>query len=297
MNTSQTPLVSVPIITYNSAKTIVETLDSVYNQTYKNLELIISDDCSTDNTVDICIRWLSEHENRFVRTKLITTKHNSGLSANQNNALTECRGEWIKDFDGDDIMLPHCISTYIAYVLDHPEVEYVFSKIKCFDGTPDRRAKMEEFFIYDFFSWSPKEQYDFFTTQRNCIPSLGSFYNKDAIVRKHGITYDERIPLIDDWPRWINLLTHGVKLHFIDEVLTLYRMSENALSSQTTQTTAYDKSYALVYQYYGFKNDCKKNGKRYAINRYLRNEKLLHDNNIFWSLVCKLYKILVLHRL
>ena len=291
------PLVSIPIITYNSAKTIVDTLDSIYNQTYKNIELIISDDCSLDDTIKVCEEWIDSHKDRFVRTKIITTGYNTGLSANQNRALKECHGEWIKDFDGDDVLLPHCISTYVSYIIEHPEVEYVFSKIKCFGGSEERRNKMEAFFNYDFFAWTPEQQYEFLTLERNCIPSLGSFYNREAIINKHGIIYDERIPLIDDWPRWINLLEHGIHMYFIDEVLSLYRMSDNALSSQTTQTTTYNKSYALVYKYYGFKNDFKKRSKKAAIYKYLRNEKLLHDDGLFWAIVCKLYKIIILHRL
>ena len=73
------PLVSVPVITYNSSKTVLETLDSIYNQTYQNLELIVSDDCSTDNTVGICREWIEAHKKRFVRTELLTVEKNTGV--------------------------------------------------------------------------------------------------------------------------------------------------------------------------------------------------------------------------
>ena len=58
-------LVSVCVITYNSEITVLETLDSIYAQTYPRLELIISDDCSSDQTVDICQKWLSKYKNSF----------------------------------------------------------------------------------------------------------------------------------------------------------------------------------------------------------------------------------------
>lgn len=71
---STTPLVSVAVVTYNSSKTVLETLDSIYNQTYPNLELIVSDDCSPDNTVEICREWIAGHSRRFIRTELLTVE-------------------------------------------------------------------------------------------------------------------------------------------------------------------------------------------------------------------------------
>ncbi len=68
----KTPLVSVCIITYNSAKFVVEALESIKSQTYKNIELIISDDCSTDNTIELCKQWISDNGKCFVNCELLT---------------------------------------------------------------------------------------------------------------------------------------------------------------------------------------------------------------------------------
>lgn len=61
MMINSTPLVTIAVVTYNSSQTILETLESVKEQTYKNIELIISDDCSSDNTTDICQKWLQKN--------------------------------------------------------------------------------------------------------------------------------------------------------------------------------------------------------------------------------------------
>ena len=78
-NTAKNPLVSVVVMTYNSSKYVLETLDSIYNQTYLNIELIITDDCSTDKTFELCNKWLLQHQNRFIRIEFITNDINTGI--------------------------------------------------------------------------------------------------------------------------------------------------------------------------------------------------------------------------
>ena len=68
------PLVSVSVITYNSSKTVLETLESVKTQTYPNIELIISDDCSPDNTVEVCREWIEQNKERFVRIEILAAE-------------------------------------------------------------------------------------------------------------------------------------------------------------------------------------------------------------------------------
>ena len=66
-------LVSVNVVTYNSSKTVLETLESIKSQTYERLELIVTDDHSKDDTVQVCQKWIAENQNRFVRAKLVTS--------------------------------------------------------------------------------------------------------------------------------------------------------------------------------------------------------------------------------
>lgn len=110
------PLVSITVITYNSASTVVETLNSVYCQTYRNLELIVSDDSSSDDTVNVCKKWIKKHENRFERVCIIESKMNTGISANINRADAACTGECVKGIAGDDKLVPGCVETFVDLV-------------------------------------------------------------------------------------------------------------------------------------------------------------------------------------
>ena len=96
MTENQCPLVSVVVITYNSAQYVLETLNSIKEQSYSNIELIISDDCSKDKTVEICRDWLAKNKEKFVRTELITVEKNTGTSANINRGIKASKGKWIK---------------------------------------------------------------------------------------------------------------------------------------------------------------------------------------------------------
>ncbi len=78
----ESPLVTIVVLCYNSSNTIIETLESIYNQTYQNIELIISDDFSLDESVLIAQNWLSEKNSRFVDSHTLTSHKNEGISAN-----------------------------------------------------------------------------------------------------------------------------------------------------------------------------------------------------------------------
>ena len=121
-------LVSVVVITYNSEKYVIETLESIYAQTHKDLELIISDDHSTDNTVGICRQWCNLHKERFSDVEIIESAVNTGIAPNANRGYSLARGEWIKGIAGDDLLMPDCIEQYLAFCNRHPEYPIVFSR-------------------------------------------------------------------------------------------------------------------------------------------------------------------------
>ena len=285
------PLVSVAVVTYNSSKTVVETLDSISNQTYQNLELIVTDDCSNDNTVEICSEWIEAHKERFVRTVLLTSEKNTGVSANMNRGADACKGEWVKDIAGDDILLPDCIGTYVNYVREHADAVYVFAKMEFFGGDEDLRKYNEEKYLKgeEIFSWSIEAQYDYITLKKNWIPAPTAFYNKSKVVTL-GIRNDERIPFYEDVPKWINYLKKGVHFDYINKATVRYRISDSSLCMHTPEK--FKKSYDKCYIYYRFPNDLKKGNKKIAILRWIRAQKTIHDNSIVWRIVCRLYKII-----
>lgn len=109
-------MVSVIVITYNSSKWVINTLDSIYRQTFPDIELIISDDCSTDNTYNLCKKWMQSHRSRFRNAICTQTPHNGGICWNYNHALKYVKGDWIKYIAGDDILMDDCIEQYLRQI-------------------------------------------------------------------------------------------------------------------------------------------------------------------------------------
>ena len=239
------PLVSISVITYNSSKYVLDTLESVKMQTYSPLELVVSDDSSTDDTVAICRDWIEKNKERFVSAKVVVAPKNQGISANYNLGMDNCSGDYIKEIAWDDMLLPNCVADYVNFVTEHPKAYFCFGKAQVFDGDEERRRQAREiWFNYDFFTLSNKEQLKWLFESSNPICSATYFYNRRKAI-EYGIRNDEEVPFVEDWPKWILILRKGQKMYFIDKEVAAYRLSATSLSSQHKSTAFWNKQKAV----------------------------------------------------
>ena len=104
-------LVSIIMPSYNTASYIGETIQSVLNQTYQSWELIIVDDCSTDNTNEVVLSIKDD------RIKYFRNKNKSGAAVSRNKALREAKGKWIAFLDSDDLWLPEKLEKQISFMV------------------------------------------------------------------------------------------------------------------------------------------------------------------------------------
>lgn len=265
-------VVTVGVITYNSSKYVLETLDSIKAQSWQNLILLISDDCSTDNTIDLCTKWIENNGGRFVDTRILTTKYNTGTSANENRAWNACTTEYYKSIAGDDLLLPNCIEDNMVYVNENPQTIVLFSRVRPFKVRYGKKIwSRESWHDYDFFSLSPNEQYHYLFYKGNNLPAAPCFYNINKL-RELKIHHDERIPLLEDYPKWIMLARKGVKFHFLDKHTVGYRLNDNSLSIGLFSPAFY-KSNLLLYLYY-YIDEIKKESDRDAIYNLMCDEAL-----------------------
>ncbi|WP_033151957.1 glycosyltransferase family 2 protein [Pseudobutyrivibrio ruminis] len=111
-------LVSVIMPSWNTAGYIMESVESVLNQTYQNWELIIVDDASTDGTVDL-LKQVNDP-----RVKVFVNEQNSGAAVTRNRAMREAKGDWVAFLDSDDLWSPTKLEKQLEFMVEH---DYVFS--------------------------------------------------------------------------------------------------------------------------------------------------------------------------
>lgn len=271
------PLVSIIVVTYNSSKYVLETLESAKAQIYKNIELIISDDCSTDNTVAICKKWLKENKSSFVRIELISSKKNRGIAPNCNQGLYKSRGKWIKFIAGDDLLLSNCIQTNIQFAINSKS-SFFFSQMKFTKSSEN----LENIFDKGFELLNNNKNQLKILLKGNCLPAPTAFIRRTTIIKLKG--FDERFPMVEDFPCWINALKNNFKIETISEPTVIYRINEDGVSQNKNKVD--DQKF---YNGFKFEKSCFSFTQKVIIVEQLKNLMFLRSLN---SLIAVLqYKV------
>lgn len=229
----QMPLVSVIVITYNSSKYVKETLDSIARQTYTELQLIVSDDCSTDDTLNICKDWINLHQNLFKGgCKIAKTYENKGICGNYNWALEFADGEWIKYIAGDDLLKKDCIETFVNFCKNHSE-KFLICKECHFSSLNNNTSVAPNDitpWIKPFKSVKKRVKYQILYLLRHgtVIPGPTIFLHRLTLINLGG--FDEKYPFIEDFPLAMKYLDNGFPIGCVDKVLIDYRVYPESVS-------------------------------------------------------------------
>lgn len=228
-------VISICVITYNSSSTIIETLDSILNQTYGAplIELIISDDASKDDTIHIISDWLNHNSVHFYSTTLNEQSINSGITKNCNAAWKLSTGEWIKTIAGDDILECDCILDNVNFIHEKTIKSVVFSKMQSFkvdhDGCHKKINILPSNFQQKMLKSDQKTQYKYLLKAEGFSVAPSSFINRGLLAKLNFA--DERFTMIEDYPLWIKVLEKGEQFFFLDKVTVKYRIGESVSHS------------------------------------------------------------------
>lgn len=226
------PLVSVCVITYNSSKYVLETLESVKNQIYRNIELIVSDDCSTDNTVEICRDWLVRNEKCFVQAKLITSTINTGVPANCNRGFKAARGKWIKAIAGDDVLVTDGIENFIR---QYDGEDYIIAgNYQNFQtSSKGERLLYKEIGpsarVIKIYNFPVRKQYE--KMLRECFVTAPSVIFRRDLFDLIGY-FDESFRMMEDRPFWLKSLSNGYRISYVPILMSYYRKEHSSITSR-----------------------------------------------------------------
>ena len=204
-------LVSVIMPVYNAEKYLEETLDSVLNQTYEDIEIIWVDDTSSDGSRDI----LGKYKEKSKKIKTIYLTENAGVANARNVAIQNAEGRFIAFLDSDDVWLPEKISRQINFMLDN-QYEFTFTSYRFIDADSNLmntivKAKRE--LTYNKL------------LKHNAIACL-------TVVIDRNYVNDIYMPKTrhEDYAAWLRILKKGYKAYGLNELLALYRTRQNSLS-------------------------------------------------------------------
>lgn len=231
MSPNNEPLVSVIIITYNSSKYILETLESIRNQTYSTIELVITDDHSSDGTVELCRQWLQEHGDTFQSTQLLTSPINTGVAPNCQRGFKACTGTWIKPIAGDDALKSHAISTFVRFV-EQSTCLVCLSDVETIDeeSTPFDAKLGDVYDCYLDLLEMPLQAQMKQIARALFTPAPPLFVAKSVLDETGG--WDVAFPFADEWPLFFKIIQHGYRIHPLRQKLVLYRVHDSLCRGQ-----------------------------------------------------------------
>jgi len=225
-------LVSIIVLTYNSENYILDVLESVYNQDYYKIELIISDDASSDNTIKICDNWIKEYKARFENTKLVISNCNTGIAKNCQRGLLNAKGEWIKFIAGDDALEKNCISINMEYIKKHKNIKVIQSNSTYYR---DYFAKSSIIYKRKISNEALMKNTNSIKYQRKILifsPSVNAptiFINRQFLDKIGG--FNEEIIYMEDWPLWIKINDYGEIIYGVDRCTVKYRVHNKSISN------------------------------------------------------------------
>lgn len=189
-------LISIIIPVYNGEKTLNKTLESIAAQTYKNIEVIIINDGSTDNTEKVFERFVTK--NNLNNTYLFVNQENQGAPSARNHGARKARGDFLFFCDADAILKKDALEKMLQALSENTQASYVYSS----------------------FYWGKKifKLWPFDAERLKKMPYIHTM----ALIRREKFPengWDESIKKLQDWDLWLTMLEQGNVGYFVDEVL------------------------------------------------------------------------------
>lgn len=207
------PIVSIITPLYNSKSYIERTIESVLNQSYNNWELIIVDDCSTDNGLSIVGNYV-KIDNRI---KVLKNEQNSGAAISRNKAIELAQGKYIAFLDSDDQWDKYKLEKQVAF-MEKKKIDFSFTYYNHIDEEGNEISKTVNL----------PSKVDYVSTMKsNKIGCLTAMYNQESL----GKFFMKNIRKRQDYTLWLQLLKKTKYAYCLPEILATYTVRKGSISS------------------------------------------------------------------
>lgn len=230
-----TPIVSVLIPTYNRVAFLKEAIDSVCAQTFEDVEILILDNCSTDNTAELVTKYGDP------RIRYIRNDSNLGMVGNHNKALEVARGKYIYVFSDDDVMSDIDNLLLKVHVMEeYPNVGLVHGGILMINGAGE---KIGDNWAINHTDWPliTKSPLMIGNVAFNILYNRMNFINmptvllRRSLLEKHRIEFNNQIRFLLDWGMWLQMAL-VCDLYYIDKPQVAYRVHDKNITKSMLQS-------------------------------------------------------------
>lgn len=212
--------VSVLIPVYNASAFLKNSVNSILNQTFTDFELLLLDDCSSDNSVEI-IKGFKDS-----RVKYYQNEHNLGISGSRNRLMDLAQGEYLAIMDNDDLSLPERFAKQVAFLDAHPDVTIVGSWGELFNDMPayGLYAQIKKLITNMGWVWRQPAEVTLKETLRACTSMHSSMMVRKSDLVRYNIRYNGEYTPAEDYDLIRQVLTNGLKICNLQEVLFKYHL-------------------------------------------------------------------------
>ncbi len=215
------PLVSVIIPVYNGADYFLEAIESVLHQTYPHVEIIVIDDCSTDNSVELIESVDADN------LTLIRNSNNLGVSASRNKGICSAKGKYIAFMDADDVSLPRRLECQVDLLERKSEIGLISSAYETFEEDLSKGKRSLKKLPTD-----PEDIAARLLFQ--CVICCPAAMLRAALIEPHGLYFDESLSMCEDWDLWYRI-SKVSKVSNIEDVLLYYRKHSSNSSKKRAE--------------------------------------------------------------
>lgn len=275
--------ISVTMPAYNAERFIAEAVESILNQTFRDFELIIVNDGSTDGTLAIAESYAAKDDRVTV-----VSQPNGGISAARNRGLSVAKGEWIAVMDSDDVALPQRFERQLDFLAKNPDLAVISSYVHNIDDKGKRIAQYE----------SP-------LTDRQAVKDLVardgliSFHHSAVLMRREVVEavggYRGQFDMLEDCDLWNRIAEQGHGILVQPEYLLEYRLHPSSVSVDHARTLALKRRWLHDCLYHRRRGEAEPSWDAFLAQRHARpwasrfNEDRLDMGRIFYKQAVSAY--------